>query len=85
MDDLETIQEEFACADKRMLQLEKDIQKVKQFIAAYSKLNKNLQALEKLYFKEDWLKKCERLEESGKANFAAASQDGIWNLYTEIR
>lgn len=82
--DLENIKKEFAEADKRMIQAEKDLKTLEAFREEYKRIMKNMNELSNFYFRRDWLEKRTKLEEADMAEYGAASEDGIWNLHAEF-
>lgn len=82
--DLEQIKKEFAEADKRMEQAEKDLKALESFREEYKRIMENMRELTDLYFHRNWLEKKYFLEEAGQAEYGAASEDGIWNLHAEF-
>lgn len=83
--DIEEIKKEFAEADKRMFQAEKDLKALESFREEYLRIMENMRELADLYFHRDWLQKKYFLEEAGEAEYGAASEDGIWNLHAEFQ
>jgi|GEM_PF-3146427 len=82
---LRKIKAEFAAADQRMLQAEKDLDKLQAFIEEFEAMSENLDQLADFYYNQNWVEKRRILERAGMANFGSASEDGIWNLHFEFR
>lgn len=83
--DLEKIKSEFAAADLKMLQAEKDLDKLNEFMSNYESMIQNIHELTDFYFNQNWREKVELLEKENMANYGSTSQDGIWNLHVEFQ
>lgn len=83
--ELMRIKEEFAAADRRMLQAEKDLDKLQDFIESFEAMSDNPRRLADFYYNQNWVEKREALEKAGIANYGSASEDGIWNLNIEFQ
>ncbi len=84
-EELLKISQEFAAADQKMLQAERDLEKLQMFMEEFQQMSENLNQLADFYYNQNWLEKKEALEKAGMASFGSASQDGIWNLHVEFR
>lgn len=84
--DINLIQEEFKKADEQLKQAETDLEKMRFFLSQLEEIQGNIQRLETLYFKDDFIQKLELLEKQDlTSKFWATGQDAIWNVSTEYR
>lgn len=84
-DNIQEIQKRFAEADKRMHQLEQDIEFFEQFISKYPSAIENINKLEAFYTDQSYLSDKAALEKEKQDNYWSASEDGIWNMTIDFR
>lgn len=84
-DNIQEIQKRFAEADKRMHQLEQDIEFFEQFLSRYPSAIENINKLEAFYSNQSYLSDKAALEKEKQDNYWSASEDGIWNMTIDFR
>lgn len=84
-DNILEIEKKFKMTDKRMHQMEKDIDFLERVLSGYAKAVKNIKEIEEFYFGDSYMDDLAIMEREKLDKYWSASQDGIWNLGIEFR
>lgn len=79
------IEKRFKMTDKRMHQMEKDIDFLERVLSRYVKAVANIKEIEEFYFGDSYMDDLAIMKKEKLDNYWSASQDGIWDLGIEFR
>lgn len=82
---LREIEEKFKEADKKMHQMQEDLDFFEEFLSRYPEAVKNINEIEDFYFNPSYLEDLKTLEKENKDQYWSTSEDGIWNLGIDFR
>jgi len=79
---VEKLEELFAETDQKLLEAQKAIQYLDNFVNSFQKIRVLLEDLEEFYFSGEWLEGRSKLEELGlDDDFLSTGEDEIWDVH----